>query len=82
MLLITYDGQAPAWHPVNLNIPTGQWGIAMHAKYARFAEKNAGIDNVTITPGQCANAGTVLVSHLRSVCCSAHIKLFMWWLVL
>ena len=57
---ITYDGQAPSWHRAQILIPDGEIGIAFQFRFARISEMNAGIDNVTLTPGACEVSGKLL----------------------
>ena len=57
MIRITYDGQKRAWHHAEVDMPTGEWGVAFHVTYGRWAEDNVGIDNITLTEGECGQKG-------------------------
>ena len=45
------------WHPAATNIQPGRLGVIFELTYSQFAYKNAGIDNITITPGLCTSVG-------------------------
>ena len=72
---ITYDGQAPSWHRAQILIPDGEIGIAFQFRFARISEMNAGIDNVTLTPGACEVSGKLPQWPVTGVLSWYHINL-------
>ncbi len=55
---ILYDGQERLWHTAVANLDAGYFGLIFEFRFATlYSPDNAGLDKISITPGECQPAG-------------------------